>query len=250
MSGGFAIAASRHVCLARFRDNCNECSGKHGWCGFRPSHKHLALDGGTRTRKAQKYTPNLCQAIACELCFAVPHRPQSQYVLDVFAGTGGVARACVALGRESFIVDTTWNPAMDACSRSFLRRFNEAAGRNEIAGVMLATPCSSFSLAVSRSGKALRSLSHPRGLPIPMTARESERVKAGNRALDASIQMIRTCNAHGIPFALENPANRYMWADSALQAVLARAFVARLDQCAFKARWRKRTKIAFGNCDR
>ena len=115
---------------------------------------------------------------------------------------------------------------------------------------MLATPCSSFSLAVSRSGKALRSLSHPRGLPIPMTAHESERVKAGNRALDASIQMIRTCNMHGIPSALENPATSYMWADSALQAVLARAFVARLDQCAFKARWQKRTKIAFGNCER
>jgi hypothetical protein len=52
--------------------------------------------------------------------------------------------------------------------------------------------------------------------------------------------MIRTCNAHGIPFALENRATSYMWADPTLQAVLARAFVARLDQCAFKARWRNR----------
>jgi hypothetical protein len=170
--------------------------------------------------------------------------------LDIFAGTGGVAKACLKYYRNAFIIDTSWSESLDACSTTFLGHFRRAAEQGELAGVMFATPCSSFSLAVSRSGKALRSISHPRGLPIPMTAKETARIQAGNHALDATIKMIRCCNRHGIPFALENPASSYMWHDSALQAVLRHAYIACLDQCAFKARWRKHTKVAFGNCER
>ena len=113
---------------------------------------------------------------------------------------------------------------------------------------MLATPCSSFSLAISRSGRALRSSSHPRGEPIPMTHSERVRVADGNRALRATIRMIACCNQFRIPYALENPASSYLWKDPALQRVLSNAYLAKLHQCAFGARWKKATTIAFENC--
>ena len=124
----FSEMNSCHICLARFEDDNNICKGKHVFCGFRNS-KHFHFDGGFRTRQAYKYSTQLCNAIARELVFAKPAKPQHCFVLDFFAGTGGVAQACYRLGRLRFIVDTTWDSNYDACSIPFLEAFEDAASR-------------------------------------------------------------------------------------------------------------------------
>ena len=81
-------------------------------------------------------------------------------------------------------------------------------------GVMLALPCNSFSLANSRSGKALRSKLEHRGISKePFTDRERERIDEGNRLLDAGIFLIMQCCLYSVPLCLENPQSSYMWSD-------------------------------------
>lgn len=59
--------AREHRSLARFEDTVEtRCGGRHGKCSFR-SGRHFHLDSGSRTRKAEKYTKALCEALANDL---------------------------------------------------------------------------------------------------------------------------------------------------------------------------------------
>jgi hypothetical protein len=80
-----------------------------------------------------------------------------------------------------------------------------------------------------------------------MTQPESQRLKAGNFALDATIEMIHLCNRFGVPFILENPATSYLWHDPKLFEALGSARHFRFHQCAFGARWKKETRTSCGN---
>jgi hypothetical protein len=80
-----------------------------------------------------------------------------------------------------------------------------------------------------------------------MTQPERQRPKDGNRALDATIQMINLCNKYGVPFILENPASPYLWHDPELFETLGAARHFRFHQCAFGARWKKETRISCGD---
>jgi hypothetical protein len=158
-----------------------------------------------------------------------------------------VAIAAEALGVSSFITDLRYGKQYDVCEPAFVSWLNAQANDNLIAGAMLAPPCSSFSLAISRSGKALRSSTHPRGKPIPMSQKEKARVELGNQCLDAAIRVIHVLNRFSIPFVFENPSSSYMWHDITLHAALGDAKLIKVHQCAFGARWRKDTCFAFAN---
>ena len=43
------------------------CHGKHGWCSFRPDHKHVILDGSSLTRAAAAYPPRMAHWIVNQL---------------------------------------------------------------------------------------------------------------------------------------------------------------------------------------
>ena len=135
----------------------------------------------------------------------------------------------------------------NVCSRKFFAWLSAEFAANRVHSIMLATPCSSFSIAVSRSGVALRSREHPRGIPKPMSLAQLNRIDQGNKALDATIKIIRLCNQHRVPYILENPALAYLWFDPALRCVIINAFIVDVDQCAFKAPWKKTTKLCCGN---
>ena len=47
-------------------------------------------------------------------------------MLDIFGGTGGVARAALKIGISGFVVDRTLGTGADACSNDFLSAFREA----------------------------------------------------------------------------------------------------------------------------
>jgi hypothetical protein len=192
----------------------------------------------------------LAQALAEEIVYASPLPVSRGIFLDIFGGCGNVAVAAQRLGRESFIVDTRYGDIGDVCKPAFVSWLTAQASNNLIAGAMLAPPCSSFSLAISRSGKALRSAAHPRGKPIPLTAVEKDRIELGNKSLDAAIAVIHVLNRFSIPFVFENPSSSYMWHDVPLHAALGNAKLIKVHQCAFGARWRKDTCFAFANIDK
>ena len=76
----------------------------------------LSVDGGSRTRKAHMYSSQLCRAIAAELVYAKPVPKGPCFLLDIFGGTGGVARAALKQGVPAFVVDLTLGTSADACS--------------------------------------------------------------------------------------------------------------------------------------
>ena len=87
----------------------------------------------------------------------------------------------------------------DLLEPSFRKVFSADVREGRILAVMIATPCSSFSLAQSRGGKALRSREYPRGIPQPTTERERHSIELGNACLDVTLSVIRLCNKHHIP---------------------------------------------------
>ena len=153
--------------------------------------------------------------------------------------------AAEQLGRSAIIIDTRYGKEHDVCQPAFLRWFESQAEGDLFAGAMIAPP--SFSLAISRSGKALRSRTHPRGKPIPMSEVEKDRITVGNKCLDAAIAIIQVLNRFSVPFVFENPSSSYMWHDVPLHAALGSARLVKIHQCAFGARWRKDTCFAFAN---
>lgn len=98
--------------------------------------------------------------------YAKPLRPKGTFVLDQFAGAGGVAVEACKLGRESSIVNATWDSNYDVCGKDFREFFDRATRNNLVAGVMIATPCNSFSLAIPRSGQPLLCPTRE-GFPFP-----------------------------------------------------------------------------------
>ena len=176
------------------------------------------------TRKAQKYPPSPSQALADELVMQVckPWRlsdseslsqPKRSRMLDIFGGAGGVGAGCAQRGLGSTVIDTSISSRMDVTKKHFLHWIEEQIKTSRIGTVMLATPCASFSLAVSRSGRAIRSTEYPRGPPDKLTLKESERVQMGNAVLDASLSIIRLCVQLKVPAILENPKTSYLWSD-------------------------------------
>ena len=106
---------------------------------------------------------------------------------DVFGGSGQVGFQSEKLGVPALIVfEISRRPSDHVCSYGFKRWISKQASGNKIGAIMCATPCSSFSVAVSRSGRALRSQEEPRGKDINMTAEERSRIALGNRCLDAT----------------------------------------------------------------
>jgi hypothetical protein len=237
--------------LARFSDPCEtRCHGKHGYCSFREGHKHYQLDGGSNTRRAQRYPGGLNFALAAELISGGRRRFPKGYIADVCGGSGGVAKAAISSGFPSYVFDNAVKIKDDITHRSFTAWHKKKIDAGKIMGVMLALPCSSFSLANSRSGKALRSKIEARGISNAIfTFRERERIEQGNRLLDAGINIIKHCCVRQLPVCLENPSSSFMWSDLRLSRTLQanNAKVYNISQCAFGARWRKENTVAFLN---
>jgi hypothetical protein len=111
---------------------------------------------------------------------------------------------------------------------------------------MLAPPCSSFSVAQSRSGHAIRSNQFPAGLPN-LTGEQQNRIREGNRLANATIKLLKLCIHYTIPAILENPASSFLWKYPVLAPLLAIGQHRVVHMCAFDARWRKATGIHFFN---
>jgi len=131
------------------------------------------------------------------------------------------------------------------CSLRNLKIIEEHFRLGLILAVMLAPPCSSFSLA--RNRYPVRSAQYPAGLPH-LRDHDRESVRVGNLCFSVSVYVISLCNQYRVPFAMENPMGSYMWRqEEFLNSVLPSATILDIHQCAFGSRWRKATKLVLGN---
>lgn len=165
--------------------------------------------------------------------------------LDLFTGTGGVARALLKSGAP-FVVTFEWKRSVDedllqGHNRSRIVRLLELKA---VLVVGLAVICASFSVAITPPVRS-RSRRYPRGVPWASKTMRLK-IKDGNSHSDFAALLIRLCKQFGIVFWLENPDSSHIWKQKGLTAYndAASPDVLRVDYCRFGTAWRKRTRVA------
>ena len=129
---------------------------------------------------------------------------------------------------------------------SFLKRI---IGAKLVCGIFSGTPCRSFSCArrapiTSRFPRKLRDKLHPLGLPVILPQDRPVLVE-GNLLADLADQLLALGRKLGIPTAEENPGSSLLWHTPSRQRSAGLPFskASSFDQCAFHAKWKKRTTI-------
>ena len=116
---------------------------------------------------------------------------KGSYFLDLFAGSGGVAKALRKLGFRCLEVDI--RHGYDMRDSAFVTKLVQAVSSGVVSGIMAAPPCSSFSTARDRTGK-IRSDDYPYGLP-DLSPEVSVKVKDGNDCLNGLLRVIKAADA-------------------------------------------------------
>ena len=176
-------------------------------------------------------------------------RRKRQAFLDLFAGSGGVARAIRDRGFACVAFDLAAGPQYDLTRRCVKGLIEEWLRTGRVLGVVCATPCGTWSAALRvkpmpDSGRSLRSRDHIWGLPN-LSAHERSKVKAGNATLRAAVRIVKACVAASAPAIVENPVGSLLFFAPPMQKLMGHpaADAISLDQCQFGTPWRKRTRL-------
>ena len=143
----------------------------------------------------------------------------------------------------------------DLTKRRVQNRKLSEIGNGQVRAATLATPCTSFTIA--RRGPPplargppppLRSRELPWGLP-GLSEKDVERIRVGNLLARFTIRYALLCLEHLVPFMIENPMTSRLWVLPRMLKLLQKpgAHVVDVDFCQFGTRWRKSTKLVFGN---
>lgn len=174
------------------------------------------------------------------------------YVMDLFSGQGGVARACADLGFSSKEWDFKYGHQHDLTDLKVQKRIFSEVKRGVVLAVMMAPASTSFSVARDRA-KVIRNRTYPWGLPkIFLTEAERDKVRAGNSIFRFCIQLVQLLLERKIPFILENPRSSKCWNLPAIRTLMAdpRVHMVQLDFCQFGTPWKKPTSLMVGFLDR
>ena len=172
-------------------------------------------------------------------------------MLDLFGGSGGVARAARKEGAAAWSWDIADGEQFDLTKARAQRRIRQEIQDDKVLGAMLGPPCSSFGPAGNRR-KPLRSQAEPWGrTDISLTDKEQIRVEKGNQLLQASFDIIHRLQKRKVPWIFEHPHSSYAFQTEQMKAwMLEPSIHARvLDQCQYGTKWRKRTRLVMGNVD-
>ena len=132
-----------------------------------------------------------------------------------------------------------------------LRRIAADARGGKLLAAMLATPCTSFSIARNRT-HVIRTPAEPWGANLGTASpKDIACLHSGNATLIATIKLIKLFNRHKIPWIMENPATSRIWHIPELLEAFKRANAHWIttDFCGFGTRWRKRTTLVCGNLE-
>eukprot|EP00438_Fugacium_kawagutii_P006663 Skav225702 [mRNA] locus=scaffold1817:290507:291919:+ [translate_table: standard] len=176
---------------------------------------------------------------------------KGQYVADLFAGKGGVAKACRQLGYKTKEWEINRGVHFDLTRPSVLRQIRRDIAQGLLLAAMLAPPCSSFSIARDRTA-VIRTKQYPWGVPDHLlSSADQVKVRVGNQCFRAAIKIISWLDKYGIPWILENPFTSKCWYLPPLQKLMQSSHVqvVQVDFCYYGTRWRKRTQLLCGNLD-
>lgn len=170
------------------------------------------------TRAAAPLPPRRATARGCDV--GPGPRPKTafkakglkgQYVADLFAGSGGVAKACRQLGFSAKEWEIAGGCQFDLTHPSVLKRIKYDVDQLLFLAAMLAPPFSSFSVARDRTA-AIRTRQFPWGLPDDqLLDTDRTKIQQGNQCFKAAIRIISWLDIHHIPWILENPATSKCW---------------------------------------
>ena len=188
----------------------------------KPWGNHVRIQKGARVWKRQK---------------------QQRYVMDLFAGKGGVSAACQALGFHAKQWDIIHGPEHDLTDKRVLKRLLQEIRRGRVLAVMMAPVCTSFSRARDRT-KVIRNHRFPWGIPRRfLSEKEYLSIRLGNTLFRACFAIIEECEKQQIPWLLENPLSSRCWNLPPMRRIIQQrdTHFIHADFCQFGARWKKPT---------
>ena len=163
------------------------------------------------------------------------------FFLDLFGGAEGVARALRARGFACKSFDISQGPLGDLSRRSVVRRICKLLRAGQCRGVMLAPPCTTFSIA---RRPALRSMLRPWGLE-GLSDKDTLQLAVANRLIQSTLTILHVAEATCTPWILENPLSSLFWRLPQVRQMFRRSHtsVADLHMCGYGTPWRKATKL-------
>lgn len=182
--------------------------------------------------------------------------PKNSLFLELFSGKAGMSRAMKhRLSRRFSVVsiDIINNGEHDLAKKSFQRFILHLIHSQQVAGVWLGTPCTSWSRARRNDGHGpppLRSDAQLWGLRN-LTAEDQARVDLGNKLARFSFKVFQDCVLFDVPVALENPFTSRLWLLPVVRKLCQHPSVSFCvtDYCQDGAPWRKRTRVLFSHVD-
>ena len=91
---------------------------------------------------------------------------------------------------------------------------------------------------------------YPWGLPPErLSSEDREKVRIGNSCVRATLQVVKWCDAHRLPWVIENPHTSKLWQLPEIQHLLCSPHTEAsiIDFCGYGRPWRKRTQLLSGN---
>jgi hypothetical protein len=173
--------------------------------------------------------------------------------LDLFGGVGHISRLLKAQGFAVINFEILNGPHFNLTNPKIIKLIKGWITSHVIAGVVIATPCTSWSRA--RHGPPhsnwgpIRDNKHIFGIP-GVSERDANKLKIGNQTMSATACIVRACSSAGIACILENPGQSMLWLAPPILRVcqISTHRSCTVDFCQFGARWRKRTRLALWNC--
>ena len=162
--------------------------------------------------------------------------PKASLVLEIFAGTCRLSKACRDVGLRATAVDKDRNRSeqfkileCDLTDSSELHRLEQyiASEGDDMLHAHFAPSCGTCSRAREipiphvpwdQQPKPLRSTEYPDGLPS-LNTREAERVKQANDSYAAMVRLILLLISMRISVSIENPKNSILWLCSMMLAL-------------------------------
>ena len=138
---------------------------------------------------------------------------------------------------KTYAIDLRQGPSGDVIRRSVRRRLAAMMYSGNCMGILVATPCTSYSVA---RRPAVRSSEFPMGLPT-LNERDRIRVQAANFVTQCTVWLLALASRLGIPWVLENPQSSLLWKVPAIQQLSRRARTedTLLHQCQFGTPYNK-----------
>ena len=168
----------------------------------------------------------------------------STLILELFSGTGRLARCLVKKGFSCKTFDITDDPSQDILDDKAFASLCQLVRSGRLKFVWIGIPCCTWSRA-RRPGwgpPPLRSDFYLLGYP-DLRGKNRAKVRAHNQIMYRTAELVRLCKLHGVRYAVENPDSSRIWLTKPMQRIIDDSIAVTFDFCQYGERWRKRTMV-------